>query len=99
MQDSDRSTSRFAIIFAAGTLISRVLGMGRDLVLNVFIPDGSREAFIVAFRFPNMLRDLVGEGAANAAFVPVFSATIEKRGEKAFREVVAASMGGMILST
>ncbi|MCC6696343.1 MAG: murein biosynthesis integral membrane protein MurJ [Candidatus Hydrogenedentes bacterium] len=97
MQDSDRSTSRFAIIFAAGTLISRVLGVVRDQVINVFLLDASREAFIVAFRFPNMLRDLVGEGAANAAFVPVFSATLEKRGEKAFREVVAASMGGMIL--
>ena len=89
--------SRFAIIFAAGTMISRVLGVARDLVLNVFLPAGSREAFIVAFRFPNMLRDLVGEGAANAAFVPVFSATLEKRGVKAFREVVAATMGGMIL--
>ena len=78
-------------------MFSRVLGLVRDQVMNIFIPVGSREAFIVAFRFPNMLRDLVGEGASNAAFIPVFSETLEKKSDKAFREVVAATMGGMIL--
>lgn len=78
-------------------MLSRVLGLVRDQVMNIFIPAGSREAFIVAFRFPNMLRDLVGEGASNAAFIPIFSEILEKKSDKAFREVVAATMGGMIL--
>ncbi len=97
MSDSDHSLSKFVAIFAGGTMFSRVLGLVRDQVMNIFIPVGSREAFIVAFRFPNMLRDLVGEGASNAAFIPVFSETLEKKSDKAFREVVADSMGGMIL--
>jgi len=89
--------SRFTAIFALGTMLSRVLGLVRDVMIGVFIPVGAREAFLVAFRFPNMLRDIVGEGAANAAFVPVFSETLEKKKEKAFREVVAACFGAMLL--
>jgi putative peptidoglycan lipid II flippase len=97
MSQPERNISRFAIIFAGGTMFSRVLGLVRDQVMNIFIPEGSREAFIVAFRFPNMLRDLVGEGASNAAFIPVFSETLEKKSQEEFREVVAATMGFMIL--
>jgi putative peptidoglycan lipid II flippase len=97
MSQSERNLSKFTVILAGGTMLSRVLGLVRDQVMNIFIPVGSREAFIVAFRFPNMLRDLVGEGASNAAFIPIFSETLEKKSEKAFREVVAATMGGMIL--
>lgn len=93
---SSSQTSRFTAIFASGTLISRVLGLARDIML-VHVPSAQREAFLVAFRFPNMLRDIVGEGAANAAFVPVFSETLEKRSQRAFREVVASAMGAMIL--
>ncbi len=95
---SDRhSLSKFAAIFALGTMLSRVLGLVRDVLINVIIPVGPREAFLVAFRLPNMLRDIVGEGAANAAFIPVMSETLEKRKEKAFREVVASAFGAMIL--
>jgi putative peptidoglycan lipid II flippase len=91
------SLSKFAAIFALGTMFSRVLGLARDVLISVWIPVGSREAFLVAFRLPNMLRDIVGEGAANAAFIPVMSETLEKRKEKAFREVVAAAFGAMVL--
>lgn len=95
---SDRhSLSKFAAIFALGTMLSRVLGLVRDVLINTLIPVGPREAFLVAFRLPNMLRDVVGEGAANAAFIPVMSETLEKRKEKGFREVVAAAFGTMIL--
>lgn len=97
MSQPERSLSKFAAIFAGGTLFSRALGLIRDQVLNIFIPEGSREAFIVAFRFPNMLRDLVGEGASNAAFIPIFSETLEKKSKEEFRKVVASTMGGMML--
>ncbi|MCC6797789.1 MAG: murein biosynthesis integral membrane protein MurJ [Candidatus Hydrogenedentes bacterium] len=95
---SDRhSLTKFAAIFALGTMLSRVLGLVRDVLISTAIPVGPREAFLVAFRLPNMLRDVVGEGAANAAFIPVMSETLEKRKEKMFREVVAAAFGTMIL--
>ncbi|MDZ4861708.1 MAG: murein biosynthesis integral membrane protein MurJ [Candidatus Hydrogenedentes bacterium] len=93
----DHQLTRFSAIFALGTMVSRVLGLVRDVMIGVFIPVGPREAFLVAFRFPNMLRDIVGEGAANAAFIPVFSETLEKRKEKKFREVVSSSFGAMLI--
>lgn len=95
-KSDEHQLSKFAAIFALGTMLSRVLGLVRDVMIGTFVPVGSREAFLVAFRFPNMLRDIVGEGAANAAFIPVFSETLEKRKEKQFREVVSASFGAMI---
>lgn len=56
------------------TLTSRVLGFTRDiLIANFFGTTMLAEAFVVSFRIPNLLRDLVGEGAANAAFVPVLT--------------------------
>ena len=77
--------------------MSRVLGMVRDILWAKYMPTASLDAFVVAFRLPNMLRDLVGEGAMNAAFVPTFSETLEKRSRAAFRELVAASMSAMLL--
>ena len=40
------------------------------------------QAFVIAFRIPNLLRDLVGEGAANSAFVPVLTDELTKKGKK-----------------
>jgi putative peptidoglycan lipid II flippase len=90
-------TARFTAIFASGTLISRILGLVRDVVVANDVVGPSRDAFLVAFRLPNMLRDLVGEGAANAAFVPVYSETLEKQSEESFKELVQAAMGVMII--
>ena len=78
-------------------MVSRVLGLCRDIAVTALIPGASRDAFIVAFRFPNMLRDLVGEGASNAAFVPVLSETIENESEDAFRELMSALMSALIV--
>jgi len=71
--------SRKHIIKSAGiigfaTVISRVLGFARDILIAKFFGTARyAQAFVVAFRIPNMLRDLIGEGATNAAFVPVLS--------------------------
>ena len=73
--------TRFVAIFAGGTMLSRVLGLVRDIVV-AGAPPVSREIFLFAFRFPNMLRDMLGEGAVNAAFVPLFTRTRELEGEE-----------------
>jgi len=63
--------------------VSRVLGFARDLVIAAAFGTGiGAEAFVVSFRIPNLLRDLVGEGAANAAFVPVLTESHEKKQEE-----------------
>ena len=79
---TDKSThihSHRAIIKSAGiigfaTLCSRILGLVRDVVIaRLFGVYVYAQAFVIAFKIPNLFRDLLGEGAANAAFVPVFS--------------------------
>ena len=97
MTESRQQLSRFMAIFAGGTMISRVLGLVRTMVISSLIPVPMQDAFWAAFRLPNMLRDIVGEGASNAAFIPVLSETLEHRGEKAFRELASALMSAMIL--
>ena len=56
------------------TLMSRILGFIRDVVIARLFGTGmAAQAFVVAFRIPNTLRHLVGEGAANAAVIPILS--------------------------
>lgn len=71
-------------IISVATGLSRVLGFLRDIIIAGFFGTGMfAQAFVVAFRIPNMLRDLVGEGATNAAFVPVLTEyrTVKKEEE------------------
>lgn len=78
-------------------MISRVLGMVRNIAFTALIPAGSLDAFLVAFKLPNMVRELVGEGAMNAAVVPVLSETLENESEQGYRELVSAAMSVMII--
>ena len=71
---SKRQLVKSTSIISMGVFSSRVLGFVRDVVLANLLGTGMiAEAFFVAQRIPNLLRDLVGEGAANAAIVPVLS--------------------------
>jgi len=97
MTESHRQLSKYTAIFAGGTMLSRMSGLIRTVVMGHMLPAMSNDAFWAGFRFPNMLRDIVGEGASNAAFVPVLSETLEQKGEAAFRELVSALMSAMIL--
>jgi putative peptidoglycan lipid II flippase len=94
---SARDRSRFAAIFAGGTMLSRVFGLVRDVSMTYFIPVAAFDAFIVAFRLPNTFRELIGEGASNAAFVPVLSEAHEKKSQEEFRRLVAAGFGAMFV--
>lgn len=89
--------SKFTAVFAGGTFISRVLGLVRDMVWLAMIPKEFLGPFLVAFSFPNMLRDIVGEGATNAALIPIFSESSEKESKEKFRETVMATMSAMFL--
>lgn len=62
---------------------SRVLGLVREQVFAAFFGAGfAYDAFNIAFRVPNLLRDLFAEGALSAAFVTTFSQTLARRGER-----------------
>ncbi len=71
------------------TLVSRILGFVRDLVVaRIFGADAETDAFFVAFRIPNMLRRLFAEGAFSMAFVPVLNEYRERRGRAALKDYV-----------
>jgi putative peptidoglycan lipid II flippase len=84
------------------TLLSRVLGFVRDLVVaRVFGADGSTDAFFVAFKIPNFMRRLFAEGAFSLAFVPVLSEYKEQRARlelKVFIDDVAGTLGLVLLA-
>ncbi len=68
------------------TLVSRVLGFARDVMIAAFLGAGPvAEAFFVAFRLPNMFRRFFAEGAFNMAFVPLFAKRLEAEGEVSAR--------------
>lgn len=63
------------------TLISRVLGFARDMLIAALIGTGPiADAFFVALKLPNLFRRLFGEGAFNAAFIPAFSGLLHTEG-------------------
>ncbi|WP_269932731.1 murein biosynthesis integral membrane protein MurJ [Aminobacter sp. HY435] len=71
---------KFATV-ASGTLMSRILGFAREMLMAAALGTGPvADAFYAAFQFPNTFRRLFAEGAFNAAFVPLFAKEIEANG-------------------
>jgi putative peptidoglycan lipid II flippase len=69
-------------VIALATVASRVLGLVRDQVFAFFFGAGNdMDAFLIAFRIPNLLRDLFAEGAMSAAFVPAFTRQVMLNGK------------------
>ncbi len=81
--------AKSAGLIGLGTVISRILGFIRDVVIAGFFGTAMyAQAFVVSFKIPNLLRDLVAEGAANSALVPVLSEHKTKHTDKEFWELV-----------
>jgi putative peptidoglycan lipid II flippase len=79
------------------TLLSRVFGFMRDILIAATLGSGwVADAFVVAFRFPNLFRRLFGEGAFNSAFVPIFAKKIEGEGKEAARSFAEEAMAGLV---
>ncbi len=78
---------------AAGTLTSRVLGLFRDQTLAAVFSRAETDAFFVAFTIPNVLRQLLAEGAVQNAVLPVMSKTKTLEGDDATREFFSAVRG------
>jgi putative peptidoglycan lipid II flippase len=70
-----------AVWLSAATMTSRVLGLVRDQIFAILIgANRYSDAFVIAFRIPNLLRDLFAEGALSSAFVPTFADAHRNRG-------------------
>src|SRR3972149_3589278 len=85
--NNQEKVTRAAAIFGSTTLISRIFGFIRDMVVaRVFGAGMVADAFFVAYRVPGLLRELFAEGSMSAAFIPVFSRELHTQGrEEALR--------------
>ena len=82
--ETEPSLVRSAAATGAATMTSRVLGLVRDQVLaSLFGAGDAIDAYNVAFRIPNLVRDLFAEGAMSAALVPTFTRVRTERGPDA----------------
>ncbi len=83
-----RNIARAAGVLGFATILSRIMGMVRDMVVSRLFGAGfATDAFFAAFQIPNMLRRFFAEGALTAAFVPTFSEWYTKRGEDEARDL------------
>src|ERR1700678_1473338 len=81
---TERLNTKAAGIIGVAVMCSRVLGLAREQICAaLFGGGGAMDAFTVAFRIPNLLRDLFAEGALSTAFVTTFSKTIARGGDAA----------------
>jgi putative peptidoglycan lipid II flippase len=92
--------ARSAGAAGAATLASRLLGLAREQVLAALFGAGNdMDAFIVAFRVPNLVRDLFAEGAMSAAFVPTFTKYLARRGKTEAWRLANHLLNALILGT
>ena len=84
--------------FGGLTLVSRITGFLRDMVLANFLGAGAAaDAFVVAFKLPNLFRSLFAEGAFTSAFVPLFSQKLVADGKKKSLFFAAQAISLLIL--
>ncbi|HEX9860810.1 MAG TPA: murein biosynthesis integral membrane protein MurJ [Nitrospirota bacterium] len=90
MKENSKVT-RAAGVIGAATFVSRILGFIRDMVVaKVFGATLVADAFFVAFRITNLLRELLAEGSMSAAFIPVFTEYLALRSKEEARELASA---------
>jgi len=90
--------ARRASVVSIAVLASRVLGVVREQIFAVFFGAGRElDAFITAFRIPNLLRDLFAEGALSAAFVSTFTQYLERGGEAAAWRLASLVINALLI--
>ncbi|WP_321393352.1 murein biosynthesis integral membrane protein MurJ [Emcibacter sp.] len=85
-------------IFGSFTFLSRILGFVRDILMASILGAGMvADCFVVAFKLPNFFRRLFAEGAFSAAFVPIFSATLEQDGREEAVKFAEEAFAGLLI--
>ena len=82
MSHPSHHIAKSASLISVATLVSRLLGLVREQLIAYLFSRTATDAFYVAFRIPNLLRDLFAEGAMSSAFVPTFTEYIKNRTAK-----------------
>src|SRR4030081_1011744 len=93
---AQESTGRHAFFVAAGILISRIVGLIRQRVFSHYFGQlDEADAFNAAFRVPNFLQNLFGEGVLSASFIPIYSRLLAK-GEDEESGRLAGAIGAIL---
>ena len=96
--DPRESIAKSTTVVSAATFVSRLFGLVREQVFaHFFGATLATDAFVAAFRIPNLLRDLFAEGALSAAFVPVFTDTMVNKGKKDAFHLANLLLNGLLL--
>lgn len=90
--------AKAAGVVGAATLLSRIMGYVRDMVMSwAFGTSAAADAFYVAYRIPNLLRELLAEGSMSAAFIPVFTETLTKGTKEEARHLANAVFARLLV--
>jgi putative peptidoglycan lipid II flippase len=99
MRSHVASVVRNAFLMMAGTLASRVLGLAREIITAAFFGASRQiDAFNIAYTLANLLRQLLAEGALSAAFVPVFSRSLQNEGHERALSLARQAMGVLLMA-
>ncbi|MFN2455157.1 MAG: murein biosynthesis integral membrane protein MurJ [Pyrinomonadaceae bacterium] len=99
-RERDASTGRHAFLVGAGILLSRIIGLVRQRVFaSYFGLSEAGDAFTAAFRIPNFLQNVFGEGALSASFIPVYAKLLAGKDEREAGRVVGAVFALLALVT
>src|SRR5919198_38027 len=91
VSEDQRRITKAAGLIGVATFSSRILGFIRDMVLaRLFGATPAADAFFVAYRIPNLLRELFAEGSMSSAFIPVFTEYHTLRARKDAWELASA---------
>ena len=94
------TSKRFAFLVAAGIFLSRVAGLIRDRVFaHYFGNSDAADVFKAAFRIPNFLQNLFGEGVLSASFIPVYAGLLARENKEEARKTAGAVAALLALST
>lgn len=92
--------ARSAGVFGVATITSRILGLAREQVMAYYFGAGdANDAFRIASRIPNLVRDLFAEGAMSAAFVPTFTRTLTLEGRERAWHLANSVINALMLVT
>lgn len=95
----DVAAGRAAGLVASGILVSRLMGFVRTWFLARYLGAGAaNDAYTMALRVPNALRNLLGEGTLSAAFVPVYSGMLARGDARAARTLANALLGVLLVA-
>ncbi len=100
-ENERRQIAGRAGIVALGTLASRILGLGRDMALAALFSRAATDAWLIAWQLPNLLRQVLAEGAVQTAVLPVLTQIKEQEGDEAaarfFRAMRGLSLALLVL--